>query len=56
MVINLIPWNPIYQPEGPFFNAPREGSVAAFQGILRHTYGLHTTVRQEMGQDISGGC
>ncbi|EFJ40175.1 hypothetical protein VOLCADRAFT_108314 [Volvox carteri f. nagariensis] len=56
VVINLIPWNPIYQPEGPFFNAPAEGSVAAFQGVLRHTYGLHTTIRQEMGQDISGAC
>ncbi|GIL87433.1 hypothetical protein Vretifemale_15543 [Volvox reticuliferus] len=56
VVINLIPWNPIYQPEGPFFEAPVEGNVAAFQGVLRHTYGLHTTIRQEMGQDISGAC
>ncbi|GLC58406.1 hypothetical protein PLESTB_001355300 [Pleodorina starrii] len=56
VVINLIPWNPIYQPEGPFFQAPAEGSVEAFQGVLRHTYGLHTTIRQEMGQDISGAC
>ncbi|PNH10475.1 putative dual-specificity RNA methyltransferase RlmN [Tetrabaena socialis] len=56
VVVNLIPWNPIYQPEGPFFNAPVGGSVAAFQSVLRNTYGLHTTVRQEMGQDISGAC
>ncbi|GFR39952.1 hypothetical protein Agub_g30 [Astrephomene gubernaculifera] len=56
VVINLIPWNPIYQPEGPFFEAPVEGSVGAFQAVLRHTYGLHTTIRQEMGQDISGAC
>eukprot|EP00198_Chlamydomonas_reinhardtii_P000691 XP_001690026.1 predicted protein [Chlamydomonas reinhardtii] len=54
VVINLIPWNPIYQPEGPFFEAPRDGSVGTFQSILRHQYGLHTTIRQEMGQDISG--
>ncbi|KXZ45270.1 hypothetical protein GPECTOR_56g366 [Gonium pectorale] len=56
VVVNLIPWNPVYQPEGPFFEAPQDGSVAAFQSVLRHTYGLHTTVRQEMGQDISGAC
>ncbi|KAG2444685.1 hypothetical protein HXX76_001429 [Chlamydomonas incerta] len=56
VVINLIPWNPIYQPEGPFFEAPRDGSVGTFQSILRHQYGLHTTIRQEMGQDISGAC
>ncbi|KAG2482924.1 hypothetical protein HYH03_018202 [Edaphochlamys debaryana] len=56
VVVNLIPWNPIYQPEGPFFEAPRDGSVGKFQNILRFEYGLHTTVRQEMGQDISGAC
>jgi hypothetical protein len=54
MVINLIPWNPVYQPDGPFFAAPAEGAVEAFQRILRGTYGLHCTIRQEKGQDISG--
>jgi hypothetical protein len=58
MVINLIPWNPVYQPDGPFFAAPAEGAVEAFQRILRGSYGLHCTIRQEKGQDISGaaGC
>ncbi|KAF6260598.1 hypothetical protein COO60DRAFT_1269332 [Scenedesmus sp. NREL 46B-D3] len=56
MVINLIPWNPVYQPEGPFFAAPVEGAVEVFQGILRSAYGLHCTIRQEKGQDISGGA
>jgi hypothetical protein len=56
MVINLIPWNPVYQPDGPFFAAPVEGAVEAFQSILRSTYGLHCTIRQEKGQDIAGGC
>jgi adenine C2-methylase RlmN of 23S rRNA A2503 and tRNA A37 len=55
MVINLIPWNPVYQPDGPFFAAPVEGAVEAFQSILRSTYGLHCTIRQEKGQDIAGG-
>jgi hypothetical protein len=54
MVINLIPWNPVYQPDGPFFAAPVDGAVEAFQGILRSTYGLHCTIRQEKGQDIAG--
>uniref|UniRef100_A0A383VBW3 Radical SAM core domain-containing protein n=1 Tax=Tetradesmus obliquus TaxID=3088 RepID=A0A383VBW3_TETOB len=56
MVINLIPWNPVYQPDGPFFAAPAEGSVEGFQRILRSSYGLHCTIRQEKGQDISGAC
>lgn len=56
VVLNLIPWNPVYQPQGPFFDAPAPGSTAAFQSILISSYGVHTTVRQEMGQDISGAC
>ena len=41
VVINLIPWNPIYQPEGPFFEAPRDGSVGTFQvgGRCRRWWG-----------------
>jgi adenine C2-methylase RlmN of 23S rRNA A2503 and tRNA A37 len=55
VVLNLIPWNPVYSPDGPAFKAPIEGQVAAFQGIVRGQYGVHCTVRQEKGQDISGG-
>lgn len=55
VVLNLIPWNPVYSPDGPQFKAPVEGQVAAFQGIVRGQYGVHCTVRQEKGQDISGG-
>jgi adenine C2-methylase RlmN of 23S rRNA A2503 and tRNA A37 len=30
--------------------------VKKFQKVLRGTYNIRTTVRQEMGQDISGAC
>jgi adenine C2-methylase RlmN of 23S rRNA A2503 and tRNA A37 len=53
VVLNLIPWNPVYSPEFEF-KAPVEGQAAAFQAVVRGTYGVHCTVRQEKGQDISG--
>lgn len=53
VVLNLIPWNPVYSPDFEF-KAPVEGQVAEFQGIVRGQYGVHCTVRQEKGQDISG--
>eukprot|EP00775_Hariotina_reticulata_P013488 gene13488-13613_t len=56
VVVNLIPWNPVYQPDGPFFAAPKEGRVQQFQQVVRSQYGLHCTIRQEKGQDISGAC
>lgn len=55
-VLNLIPWNPVYSPDGPKFAAPSEQALAAFQQVLRGQYGISTTVRQEKGQDISGAC
>ena len=33
---------------------PPAPPLPPLQSILRHQYGLHTTIRQEMGQDISG--
>ena len=56
MLINLIPWNPVYSPDGPAFEAPDEGRVAEFMRVVRDEYGLFCTVRQEKGQDISGAC
>ena len=53
MIVNLIPWNPVYSP-GMQLDAPGTERVAAFQRILREQYGIFCTVRQEMGQDISG--
>ncbi len=52
VVLNLIPWNPVYSPEFDF-EAPGHQRTATFQTIVRQ-YGVHCTVRQEKGQDISG--
>jgi hypothetical protein len=49
LLVNLIPWNPVFSP-GMAFAAPDPARVAAFGVILREQYGLFTTVRQEMGQ------
>lgn len=54
VVLNLIPWNPVYSPEFEF-EAPGHERTDLFQGIVRQ-YGVHCTVRQEKGQDISGVC
>lgn len=53
-VINLIPYNPTtvamqFKASGPM-------EVLQFQKILKEVYGLRTTIRQEMGQDIEGAC
>lgn len=63
-VLNLIPWNPVYNMDdkggssegGMKFAAPGADAVADFQRIVRGTYGVSCTVRQEKGQDISGAC
>lgn len=54
VVLNLIPWNPVYSPEFKF-KAPGYDRTHKFQNIVRE-YGVHCTVRQEKGQDISGTC
>jgi adenine C2-methylase RlmN of 23S rRNA A2503 and tRNA A37 len=56
VVVNLIPWNPVYSPDGPAFEAPDADRVTEFQATVRGQYGVHCTVRQEKGQDISGAC
>lgn len=53
-VVNLIPFNPIGTTSG--FKTSSEQNVKSFQRILRGVYNVRTTVRQEMGQDISGAC
>ncbi len=53
-VVNLIPFNPIGTLSQ--FSTSSEERVSRFQKILRGTYNIRTTVRKEMGQDISGAC
>ncbi|KAJ8763426.1 hypothetical protein K2173_002309 [Erythroxylum novogranatense] len=54
VVVNLIPFNSIgslsrYRTSG-------EEKVSRFQKTLRGTYNIRTTIRKQMGQDISGAC
>ncbi|MCO5584292.1 hypothetical protein L7F22_038216 [Adiantum nelumboides] len=54
VVVNLIPYNPTTVTTQ--FGASGSTEVHKFQKILKEVYGLRTTVRQEMGQDIEGAC
>ncbi|KAF6159762.1 hypothetical protein GIB67_030020 [Kingdonia uniflora] len=54
VVVNLIPFNPIGDLSR--FKTSDDGSVVKFQKILRGMYNIRTTVRKQMGQDISGAC
>ncbi|XP_042389656.1 dual-specificity RNA methyltransferase RlmN-like [Zingiber officinale] len=54
VVVNLIPFNPIGSSSS--FKTSSEQSVTRFQKVLRGVYNIRTTIRQEMGQDISGAC
>eukprot|EP00879_Flechtneria_rotunda_P005739 GHRR01006040.1.p1 GENE.GHRR01006040.1~~GHRR01006040.1.p1 ORF type:complete len:397 (+),score=116.87 GHRR01006040.1:290-1480(+) len=56
ILLNLLPWNPVYSPDGPHYAAPSAGRVQEFQSIVRSQYGIHCTVRQKKGQDIAGAC
>lgn len=53
-VVNLIPFNPIGSLSQ--FSTSTNQKVTRFQKILRDLYDIRTTVRKEMGQDISGAC
>ncbi|KAI9123996.1 hypothetical protein K1719_005296 [Acacia pycnantha] len=54
VVVNLIPFNPIGTLSQ--FRTSNEQKVSRFQKILRGDYGIRTTIRKQMGQDISGAC
>ncbi|KAJ9159414.1 hypothetical protein P3X46_024922 [Hevea brasiliensis] len=54
VVVNLIPFNPIGSLSQ--FRTSSEEKVSRFQIILRGDYNIRTTVRKQMGQDISGAC
>lgn len=53
-VVNLIPFNPIGSSSQ--FRTSSSEKVLIFQKVLRGTYNIRTTIRKEMGQDISGAC
>lgn len=52
--MNLIPFNPI--GSSSCFRTSSEHNTIKFQKIVRGVYNIRTTIRQEMGQDISGAC
>ncbi|XP_022148839.1 uncharacterized protein LOC111017398 [Momordica charantia] len=54
VVVNLIPFNPIGSSSQ--FRTSSSEKVLIFQKVLRGTYNIRTTIRKEMGQDISGAC
>ncbi|KAJ4834942.1 hypothetical protein Tsubulata_047377 [Turnera subulata] len=54
VVVNLIPFNPIGNLSQ--FRTSSEEKVLRFQKILRGDNNIRTTVRKQMGQDISGAC
>lgn len=57
VTVNLIPFNPTYNPKlGSQHEAPTIEMVDYFADIVRNRYGLRTTVRRELGQDINGAC
>src|SRR5262249_31837251 len=59
IVCNLIPYNPVdlSDDKGREYEAPTEYNIKAFAAILRGApYGIVTTVRHEMGQEIGGAC
>ncbi|XP_051139365.1 uncharacterized protein LOC127257098 [Andrographis paniculata] len=54
VVVNLIPFNPIGSLSP--YRSSKDQRVVEFQKTLRGTYNIRTTVRKQMGQDISGAC
>jgi len=52
--VNLIPFNPI--GSSSCFQTSTEQNVKKFQKVLRGVYNIRTTVRKQMGEDISGAC
>lgn len=53
-LLNLIPYNPTEVDDG--YSAPSNETVMRFRDIVFNEYGIFTTVRKEMGQDIAGAC
>lgn len=53
VVLNLIPWNPVYSP-GIAFQAPEARALQDFRNAVVGSSGIRVTIRQEKGSDISG--
>lgn len=56
VMVNIIPYNPNYAVGIEEFDPPSDADTERFCAIVRDQYALYTTVRAEMGQDVSGAC
>ncbi|KAJ3290216.1 sorting nexin [Borealophlyctis nickersoniae] len=54
VLLNVIPYNPTAVPHD--YHPPTAEATRVFVDIVRNTYGVHTLLRQELGQDISSAC
>ncbi|KAJ3046203.1 sorting nexin [Rhizophlyctis rosea] len=54
VLLNLIPYNPTAVPHD--YKAPSTEAKATFVDIVRNQYGVHTLLRQTLGQDVSSAC
>jgi hypothetical protein len=52
--VNLIPYNPTNA--SPEYKAPKAERLHQFHQIMYKEYGIATTVRVTMGQDVDGAC
>ncbi|KAJ3210991.1 hypothetical protein HDU67_004836 [Dinochytrium kinnereticum] len=52
--LNLIPYNPT--DAEPSYQRPTDEAIEAFDNILSKDYGVKTTIRRTMGDDIDGAC
>ncbi|KAJ3115730.1 hypothetical protein HDU96_000142 [Phlyctochytrium bullatum] len=54
ILLNLIPYNPT--DAEPSYERPTDADVDEFERIVAKEYGIKTTVRRTMGDDIDGAC
>ncbi|KAJ3092502.1 hypothetical protein HK100_006929, partial [Physocladia obscura] len=53
VLVNVIPYNPTDVVEN--YQKPSPETLRAFVAVVR-SYGVHTLIRQELGQDIASAC
>ncbi|KAJ3087192.1 sorting nexin [Quaeritorhiza haematococci] len=54
VLLNVIPYNPTSVPHD--YKTPEREVQARFVDIVRNEYGVHTLLRQTLGQDVSAAC
>ncbi|KAJ3032768.1 sorting nexin, partial [Rhizophlyctis rosea] len=54
VLLNVIPYNPTDVPHD--YHPPTTEAKTTFVDIVRNEYGVHTLLRQTLGQDVSSAC